>query len=100
VITLHPKLEQLIADSLQQTQLGTYPVLEPGLARKILEKIKAAAEKMIQRTGKAVILCSPRVRLPLKRFTERSLPGLGILSLNEIVPNIEVEVVGTVNEQT
>ncbi|MEW6423403.1 MAG: flagellar biosynthesis protein FlhA [Bacillota bacterium] len=100
VITLHPKLEQLLIDSIQQTQLGAYPVLEPGLARQILEKIKVAAEKMIQRTGKAVVLCSPRARLPLRRLTERYLPGVAILSLNEIMPNIEVEVVGTVNEQT
>ncbi|MEW6275040.1 MAG: flagellar biosynthesis protein FlhA [Bacillota bacterium] len=100
VITIHPKLEQLLIDSIQQTQLGAYPVLEPGLARQILEKIKVAAEKMIQRTGKAVVLCSPRARLPLRRLTERYLPGVAILSLNEIMPNIEVEVVGTVNEQT
>jgi flagellar biosynthesis protein FlhA len=97
VITLHPRLEQMIVDSLQQTQLGTYPVLEPGLARQVLEKIRTAAEKMIRRAGKAVILCSPRARLPLKRFTERSLPGLVVLSLNEVVPGVEIEVTGTVN---
>ncbi len=100
VITLHPRLEQLIVDSLQQTQMGSYPVLEPSLARQILEKVKAAYEKMVQRTGRAVLLCSPRTRLPFRKFTERYLPGLVILSLNEIAPNIEVEVVGTVNMES
>lgn len=100
VLTLHPKLEQAIIDATQQTQLGAYPVLEPALARQILEKVRAAAEKVISRTGRAVVLCSPRARLPLKRFTARHLPQLVVLSLNEIMPNIEVEVVGTVSMDT
>lgn len=97
VITLHPKLEQSIIDSIQQTQAGSYPVLEPGLARQVLEKVKASAEKLTQRGKRPLILCSPRARLPFKRFTEHYLPVLVVLSLSEILSNVEVEVVGTVN---
>ncbi len=96
VITLHPRLEQAIVDSIQPTQLGSYPVLEPGLARQILEAIRESVEKISLKGIVPVILCSPRARLPLKRFTERHLPGLAILSLNEISPGVEAEVVGTV----
>ncbi len=96
VITLHPRLEQTVADSIQPTQLGNYPVLEPGLARQVLEAIREAVEKVMMRGTNPVILCSPRTRLPLKRFTERHLPGLAVLSLNEISTSVEAEVVGTV----
>lgn len=96
VITLHPKMEQAIVDSVQLTQLGSYPVLEPGLARQFLESIRETVEKISLKGIYPVILCSPRARLPLKRFTERHLPGLTIISLNEISPNVEAEVVGTV----
>lgn len=96
VITLHPKVEQAIADSIEQTQLGAYPVLEPRLAREILNKLKEAMEKLTLKGLPPVVLCSSRVRLPFKRFTERMLPNLAVLSLNEIAPNIEVEAVGTV----
>lgn len=96
VITLHPKVEQLIADSIQPTQLGNYPVLEPGLARQVLEAVRESAEKVSLRGIAPVVLCSPRVRLSLKRFTERHLPALTVLSLNEISPSVEAEVVGTV----
>lgn len=99
VVTLHPKLEQLIIDSIQQTHLGAYPVLEPGLARQILEKVKGSIQKLTLRGDKPLILCSPRARLPFKRFTERYLPDLVVLSLNEILSNVEVEVVGTVNPE-
>lgn len=96
VITLHPKLEQLLADSIGQTQLGIYPILEPKAARQVLDKIKEAVEKASLQGLSPVLLCSSRVRLPLRRFLEKYLPNLGLLALNEITQDVEVEVVGTV----
>ncbi|MEW5953963.1 MAG: flagellar biosynthesis protein FlhA [Bacillota bacterium] len=96
VLTLHPKLEHTIIEALQQTQLGTYPVLEPSVTRQILDKLSAGVEKVTLRGMTPVLLCSPRVRLPFKRLTERYLNNLAVLSLNEIIPGVEVEAVGTV----
>jgi flagellar biosynthesis protein FlhA len=96
VITLHPKLEQVLADSIEQTQLGSYPVLEPQVARQVLNKLTESLEKLTLRGLPPLVLCSSRVRLPFRRFTEKYLPNLAVLSLNEIAQNIEVEVVGTV----
>lgn len=96
VVTLHPKLEQMITDSIGQTQLGSYPVLEPQAARQILNKLKESVEKLTLQGLPPVVLCSSRNRLPFKRLTERILPNLTVLSLNEIAPSIEVEAIGTV----
>lgn len=96
VITIHPGVEQMVVDSIQSTQLGIYPVLEPVLAKKLIEAIRNSADKVSQKGAAAVILCSLRARLPLRRFTERYLSHVAILSLNEISNNVEVEVVGTV----
>jgi flagellar biosynthesis protein FlhA len=89
-------LEQDLANSIEQTQLGSYPVLEPQVARQVLNKLKESLEKLTLRSLPPVVLCSSRVRLPLRRLTEKHLPNLAVLSLNEIASNIEVEVVGTV----
>ncbi len=96
VITMHPKLEQMITDSIGQTQLGTYPVLEPQAAKQILNKLKESVEKLTMQGLPPVVLCSSRNRLPFKRLTERFLPNLTVLSLNEIAPSIEIEAIGTV----
>ena len=96
VITLHPNLEQLLTDSVQATQLGSYPVLEPRLARQILDKIADSIEKSIARGYAPVLLSSPRLRLPLRRFIVRQLPSTAVLSMNEIIPEIDIEAVGTV----
>ncbi|MGI6491266.1 MAG: flagellar biosynthesis protein FlhA [Pelotomaculum sp.] len=97
VITLHPKLELLLAESIQQTQLGSFPVLEPQVARQVLSKLKETVENLTMKGISPVVLCSPQVRLPFRRFIEKYLPNLGVLSLNEIAQNIDVEVVGTVS---
>ncbi|MDD4334563.1 MAG: flagellar biosynthesis protein FlhA [Desulfotomaculaceae bacterium] len=96
VLTLHPRLEQTIVDSIEQTMLGSYPVLEPGQARRILDKLKESMEKLTIKGLPPVVLCSSRARLPFRRLSERFLPNVAVLSLNEIVSNIEVEAIGTV----
>lgn len=96
VITLHPQLEQRVIDSLQQTQLGLYPVLDPVMVQGVVERLKNISEKLTVRGLAPVVLCSPRVRLPFRRLIERYFPGLSVLSLGEIAPGIEVEAVGTV----
>ncbi|MDO7788381.1 flagellar biosynthesis protein FlhA [Desulforamulus aquiferis] len=97
VITLHPRLEQNLQESIQQTQFGAYPVLDPQLARRLLDKLNSVVEDITMRGANPVILCSPRVRLPFRRFIERYLPNLAVLSLNEIPANMEVEAIGTVS---
>ncbi|MTI80178.1 MAG: flagellar biosynthesis protein FlhA [Firmicutes bacterium] len=97
VLTLHPHLEQKISESIQQTQLGQYPVLEPNEANALLDKIQKTMENASMKGISPVLLCSPKVRLPLRRMLERYLPSLAVLSLNEITQEVEVEAVGTVN---
>ena len=97
VVTLHPRLEQNIQDAIQQTQFGAYPVLEPQMVRKLLDKLNNVVEDISMRGVNPVLLCSPRVRLPFRRLIERYLPNLAVLSLNEIPANVEVEAIGTVS---
>ena len=96
VITLHPRLEQTLAEAIQDTQLGAYPVLPPDQARDILDRMKHLVENLTAKGHSPVLLTSSRVRLPLKRLVGRFLPSLAVLSLNEILPGVEVEAVGTV----
>ncbi len=97
VVTLHPQLENSIAESIQQTQMGNYPVLEPKLARRVMEKLQETLEKLSAQGISPVVVCSPQVRLPFKRLTLRHFPQLPVLSLNEVSHGIEIEVMGTVS---
>ena len=94
VITLDPALEKAVADSLQQTSLGTFPALKPQVAQAVVEGLGQLLEKARHKGLNPVVLTSPRIRLPFRRLFERNLPDLAVLSYNEILPQLEVEAVG------
>lgn len=96
VITLHPKLEQTIAESIQQTPNGQYPVLSPEMTNKIFSRLESMAEQLAMAGQPPIVLCSPRIRLPFRRLTERFMPSLVVLSINELTPDLHVESIGTV----
>ena len=96
VLTLDSVLEQKITESLQHTPQGTYPVLDPGLTQRIFQSMVSQAEHMTMKGKAPIALVSPRIRLPLRRLLERSLPQITLLSFNEIIPGLEVEAIGVV----
>ncbi|NLG87849.1 MAG: flagellar biosynthesis protein FlhA [Clostridiaceae bacterium] len=96
VITIDPQLEQMIMDSVQKTEVGAYLTIEPSVTNKIINNLAKHVEKIVQLGKQPVVLASPVVRLYFKRLTEQSIPGLVVLSYNELDPSIEVNSVGMV----
>lgn len=96
VVSFDPRLEQTIVNSLQNVQEGLYPVLEPSLAQQMIEQLQDLWEKQSLNGVSPVLLCSTRVRLPLRRFLERFLPQINVVAINEVVVGVEIESVGVV----
>lgn len=96
VITLDPQLEQMILDSVQKTEVGTYLTIEPSVTNRIINNLSKLAEKLLQLGKQPIVLASPMVRLYFKRLTEQAIPGLVVLSYNELEPTIEVRSIGMV----
>jgi flagellar biosynthesis protein FlhA len=99
VFTIDPALEQELAESVQNTKQGLMLVLEPQLTQKLLEQIGKEAEKMQSAGLTPLCICSPNVRLALRRLVEASHPSLVIVSYNEITPNVEIVSTGMVRLQ-
>jgi len=97
VITLDPKLEQLIMDSLQRTEAGTYLSLDPNVTNAILGSLTRQVQKLIQLGQQPVILASPVVRLYFKKLADQAIPGIVVLSYNELDPGLEIRSVGVVS---
>jgi flagellar biosynthesis protein FlhA len=94
---LHPAVEQVFADNIRQTELGGRLVLEPGLVQELLRGFQVQVEKLAERGLMAVCLCSPRIRLHVRRLVEHNFPMLAVISYAEIPPDINVETIGMVN---
>lgn len=96
VLTLDPRLEEFLAGSIKKTEHTAYLAIEPKKAQSILNQIALEAEKVAQLGEQPIILCSPQVRSHLKKFTERQIPQMVVLSYNEIAQEIELEAQGVV----
>ncbi|MGQ9454265.1 MAG: flagellar biosynthesis protein FlhA [Armatimonadota bacterium] len=92
----HPSTEQIIADNIRQTELGMRLILEPELVRELLTAIRDQVENISARGYAPVALCSPRIRMHVRRLVEQNFPTLAVLSYAEIAPNINVETIGMV----
>lgn len=97
VITLDPNLERRLAEGIQRTERGSYLALDPELIQSLLENTRREFERMLGSGQQPIILCSATVRPHLRRLLERLLPRLVVLSYNELAPNVQVEVVGTIS---
>ncbi len=94
VMTFDRNVETRIQDALHNTDHGSYLALEPGFAQALINSLSQALQNVAG--ANPVLLCTPTIRLHVKRLTERYLPGLAIISHNEIAPHLKVRSVGTV----
>jgi flagellar biosynthesis protein FlhA len=87
---LAPQVDQMLSGALQQTDQGTMIAIDSPTAQRLIGRIGREMERMAQQGHQPVLICSSRLRLPLRRLTERSLPNLVVLSFAEIVPQVNV----------
>ena len=96
VITVDPRLETLLGEAVRRGE-DAYALLDP----QTVAKIYTSLTKQIQAAQAAglhpIVLCSPTIRLALKRLTERAAPSLVVLSYSEIAPGLRVESIGQIS---
>ena len=97
LMTLDTEIEELISNAVQHTEHESYLSLEPALIQKILSRLTKSIEKFSSMNYQPLILCSPGVRLQLKRLTERFLPALVVLSHNEIDKRVKLKSLGVLS---
>lgn len=98
-LTLSPDWEKTLDDSCQRTELGTMFLLNPMQVQELIETTANTLMKSHQNIGKQpVILCSPRIRLPLYQLLERHIPTIVVISYSELITDIKVEAIDTIGE--
>lgn len=96
VATLDPETEKRIADSAQQTEHGSYVVLDPEVAQRFYRSVNEAVSQLLQSGRQPILLTAPGVRPYVRQLVERVLPDVPVLSYAELEPNVEVRSVGVV----
>ncbi len=91
VLSLDPRVESQIADSLRRVDRSSSFALDPRLAEQLIRKLIPLAEQMMRQRLSPVLLCGADIRRHLKLFTKRSVPKLAVLSVNEIPHTVDLK---------
>ena len=83
------------------TRLGASVMVQPGYvglelsgsdSRALVESIDRSLRQLALQRYQPILLCTTRVRLALRNLTERHMPQMAVLSYEEILPSISVQV--------
>ena len=97
VITLDPKLEDLIRGGTERGESGSILSLPPSVVGRITERIGREVERLVGAGHAPVILSAPAVRAQVRRLADLIQPGIEVLSYNEILRDVRVEALGMVS---
>lgn len=97
VLTLDPALENTMAKSMRTVNDAATLLLEPRVAEQVITKLSAQVERMLNSSYLPVLLTAPELRAHLKKFTERMLPHLNVISISEVPNSTPVKAFGMVS---
>jgi flagellar biosynthesis protein FlhA len=97
-ITLEPRLEQGLLESLRPTDSGLQLLVDPHRAETLIGDLSRLLEAAEQQGTTPVVVVSPQLRMPLRRLVSVAVPRLPILSYAEIAKcTFRIETVGVVS---
>jgi flagellar biosynthesis protein FlhA len=90
-ITIDPKLEQQLAQGVRQSANEIALVMDPRLARHIMDCLTRFIQQMLTAGHQPVVLCAPQIRLGFRRFFESTFTELAVLSYADIPSRVQVQ---------
>jgi flagellar biosynthesis protein FlhA len=96
ILLLEKSLEERVINSLQTSDQGSFLALDLPSSQKFIERLGEEAKKMMLKSLQPVLLVHPVIRGKLRKFLERYIQGLTVISHNEIPPQIRIQSVGVV----
>ena len=95
-ITLDPKLEQQLAQGVRQSQTDISLMIEPKLARHVVDVLSQKIQQLLTTGQPPVIMCAPQIRLAFRRFFETTFADLTVLSYAEVPARVQIQNAGIV----
>ena len=96
VITLDPILEKEIADSIQQTEQGSFISMDPEIVQNIMQSLSETLKAFEGSNCQPVVLCSAQIRYHFKKLIDRFISDMAVISFNDILSNVQIKSLGTV----
>ena len=98
VITLAPELEQMLHQSLQNAG-DEGAGIEPGLAERLQVSLNEAHQNQEMSGEPSILLTSGMLRTVLSRFVKYTIPGLRVMSYQEVPDERQIKIVSSIGQQ-
>jgi len=95
-ITLDPRLEQQIAQGVRQSPTEISLMMEPKLARHVVDTLSQKIQQLLSAGQPPIIMCAPQIRLAFRRFFETTFADLTVLSYSEVPSRVQIQNAGII----
>lgn len=96
VITIDPRVEEVIGENIKKTMSGTIPILQPEIVTGIFDSLNNNLNEALGQGIEPAVLASPKIRMAFRNLTYNNFPQVPVLSLNEVPNDIEIEAIGKI----
>ncbi|MCW2566546.1 MAG: flhA, partial [Mycobacterium sp.] len=97
VLTLDPRLEQGLLESLRPGEHGAQLLIDAEAIEALVGALHRMTESAEQRGLAPVLVSSPQLRAPLRRLVRLTVPRLSVLSYGEVSAAARIETIGVVS---
>lgn len=97
VITLSPELEQMLHQSMQMAG-DDGAGIEPGLAERLQTSLTEGAQQQEMSGETPILLTSGMLRTVLAKFVKYTIPGLRVISYQEIPDDKQIKIVSSIGQ--
>ncbi|PUE01977.1 MAG: flagellar biosynthesis protein FlhA [Candidatus Sedimenticola endophacoides] len=97
VVVLDPSLEQILQQTVQPFKEGGVG-FEPGLAEQLQQALTETFSQQQMAGQESILLVAAPLRSWMARFVKHSVPGMNVLSYNEVPDNRQIKVVASVGQ--
>lgn len=99
VISLHPEVEQILAQAASDSDRSGSLALDPRFAQTFLRRLEQTLQAAYGRGTPPVLLVPTPVRVFVKRLIEPTFSSLAVVGYTEVAPSARIQSAGTVNIQ-
>lgn len=97
VITLDTETENKIVSSVKKSEQGSYLAMDPQSIQALIASLNTQIEKIKDVVPSPIVLTSPIVRIYFKKLVDQFIPGITVLSFNEIDNSVQIQAVGNIS---
>ncbi|GGO77924.1 flagellar biosynthesis protein FlhA [Nocardioides deserti] len=99
VISLEPRLEQQMLESMRMGEDGNVLLLDPFVAQAVVNRLGQLLVEAENADVRPVLVCAPQVRPALRRLVHQQVDRLPVLSYQELVGAGQVRSVGVASAE-